>query len=133
MTRAALALAATLIAAPAAAREACPPGLVEMRTAELMFGLMAQGGEAVAEADWRRFMDAEVTPRFPAGLTVWDAAGQWRAPDGALTREPAKVLLLVLAGAPDEAARIGAVVDAYKRRFHQRSVLVVESAACAAF
>ena len=27
------------------------------------------------------------TPAFPEGATVWDAAGQWRAPDGTTVRE----------------------------------------------
>lgn len=37
----------------------------------------------VSDEDWRAFLAAEVTPRFPDGLTVIDAAGQWR--DGAAT------------------------------------------------
>src|SRR5690606_25210715 len=31
-----------------------------------------------AEAAWRGFLDREVTPRFPDGLTVVDVYGQWR-------------------------------------------------------
>jgi len=35
-------------------------------------------GKGVSEAAWRDFLDTEVTPRFPAGLSVVDVYGQWQ-------------------------------------------------------
>ncbi len=99
----------------------------------MMFGRSIAGGGQVSEADWRAFLDEEVTPRFPGGLTAVDAGGQWRNASGVVGREPSKVLMLVLPGGRDEAARLGAVREAYKARFHQDSVLLITQPVCAAF
>ena len=60
----------------------------------LYFGLARPNG-AVSELEWQVFLRDEVTKRFPAGLTVWEAEGQWRAPGGTIDHEQSKVLLLV--------------------------------------
>ena len=60
----------------------------------LYFGLSRPTG-IVSERQWRAFLREQVTPRFPTGLTVWKANGQWKRQDGHIVREPAKVLLLV--------------------------------------
>ena len=44
----------------------------------LMFGRKIGDRIAVSESQWARFVDREITPRFPDGLTVFDASGQWR-------------------------------------------------------
>ena len=111
----------------------CDVGLKSSTTAELVFGRNIGAVLGVSDADWKAFVDQEVTPRFPDGLTVFDAAGQWRAPNGALVAEPSKVLLLVLSGAPGEAEKIEAIRAAYKARFRQESVLLIERRACVGF
>jgi hypothetical protein len=126
-----LALAA-LLATSAQARTACPQGLQPARTAELFFGL-EEGGRLLSDAEWTGFVDTEVTPRFPDGLTVWDARGQWRPPHGTLTHEPSRVMLIVLTDRRDEKARLAAIIGAYKARFHQLSVLLVEHSDCVSF
>src|SRR5215471_12774980 len=35
----------------------------------------------VSETEWRAFLDREVTPRFPSGLSVLDVYGQWQGKD----------------------------------------------------
>lgn len=114
-------------------RTSCPAGLSAVTTAELFFGRNIGGALGVSDDDWRRFVDEEVTPRFPDGLTVIDAAGQWRGADGAIAREPSKVLLLVLSGAAGEDEKIDAVRQAYRARFRQESVLLLRRQGCAAF
>jgi hypothetical protein len=111
----------------------CPAGQSRATTAELVFGRNVGEQLAVSEADWRLFIDEDVTPRFPEGFSVMDGQGQWRAPNGKIVREPSKVLLLVLDGGPDDPAKIANIRDAYKRRFHQDSVLLVTRKACASF
>jgi len=111
----------------------CDDGLTSATTAELVFGRNIGGALGVSEADWKTFLDQEVTPRFPDGLTVLDAAGQWRGVSGAIVAEPAKVLLLVLGGAPGEAEKIEAIRAAYKARFRQESVLLIQRPACVGF
>lgn len=116
----------------AQARPPCPAGLKPVTTAQLFFGA-DDAGRPVGEAEWSGFLASEVTPRFPAGLTVWDAKGQWRESHGGVYREGAKVMLIVLEGRAGERARLAAVIGAYKARFHQRSVLLVERRECASF
>lgn len=105
-----------------------------MTSAELFFGRFIGDKLGVSDADWSRFVDEVATPRFPAGLTVLDAVGQYRGADGALVKEPSKVLFLLFA--PDDAAapvKATEIAEAYKRRFQQESVLTVLRPACAAF
>jgi hypothetical protein len=123
--------AAVAFAVPAAA--ACPSGLKEVRTAELVFGRDIGERLGVSDDDWQGFLDREVATRFPNGFTVVDASGQWRDADGRAVREPSKILLIVLTGLPHEGERLAGVARAYKRQFRQESVLLVEQAACATF
>jgi hypothetical protein len=97
----------------------------------LYFGLQRPKG-AVSELEWQIFLRDEVTKHFPAGLTVWEAQGQWRSPAGTIDHERSKVLLLVH---PDTAAArqaIHAVVKAYRKTFEQQSVLWERSTVCVA-
>lgn len=136
MVRWALSLTLFLVSAcatPGQRPSACPAGLSPVATAELFFGRNIGPSLGVSDDDWRRFVDEEVTPRFPDGLTVIDAAGQWRGADGAIAREPSKVVLLVLSGGADEDRAIEAVRQAYKARFRQESVLLLRRQGCVAF
>jgi Protein of unknown function (DUF3574) len=75
-----------------------------------------------------------LTPRFPGGLTISDASGQWRDPTkGTIMREPAKRVEIVLPGNADDQARLDAVVSAYKHEFDQHSVVVIVQTACVSF
>jgi len=111
---------------------ACPTGQTYRQTAQLFFGRNIGDQPGVSDADFRRFMDEVVTPRFPDGLTVLDGGGQWRGKDEVLIREASKVVLLILPQG-DSGARIEAVRDAYKTRFHQEAVLVVTQGSCVSF
>lgn len=111
----------------------CDEDLKATTTAELVFGRNIGDAPGVSEADWNTFVDQEVTPRFPDGLTVTDAAGQWRGSGGAIVREPSKVLLLLLGDAPGEAEKVEAIRAAYKARFRQESVLLIKRRACVGF
>jgi len=132
-----LALALALLATPAAAATApaasCPAQLHRATTAELYFGRDVGQELGVSDEDWRSFVDAEIATRFPDGLSVTDVFGQWRGPKGVFVREPTKAVMLVLAGGRDEHAKLSAIRDAYKHRFHQDSVLLIERTACVSF
>jgi hypothetical protein len=112
---------------------ACPAGQEALKTAQLFFGRNIGGKPAVSQADFQRFMDAEVTPRFPDGLTVLEGGGQWRGSENQLIREAAKVVLIVLPRKGDAPARIDAVRTAYKKQFNQDSVLLITQPACVSF
>jgi Protein of unknown function (DUF3574) len=102
--------------------------------AELMFGRKIGERVGVSEAQWARFVDREITPRFPDGLSVIDARGQWRdAERNRIVREPSKLVQIVLPGKPDDDARLNEIAAAYKTRFRQQSVGIVVRAACVSF
>jgi hypothetical protein len=97
------------------------------------FGRNRPDGRVVTDGEWQRFLDEVVTPRFPAGLTVLSASGQWRGESGAVERERAQVLTLLHSG--NEAARraVAEVAGEYKRRFAQEAVLRERMTACTRF
>jgi len=97
----------------------------------LYFGSARPQG-AVSELEWQIFLRDEVTKRFPDGLTVWDAEGQWRTPAGTIDHERTKVLLLVHPDTPVARQSVRAVIDAYRTTFDQRSVLWESARVCAA-
>jgi hypothetical protein len=102
-----------------------------MLQATLLFGRTVKGRTSVSEAEWRRFLAREITPRFPDGLTAFSADGQWRDPvRGIVTR---KVVLIVARDDATARRRLDAIAEAYKRRFAQRSVGIVTTSACASF
>ena len=112
-----------------AAVGACGSAGSQLRTTLYFGGSRPQGW--VSEMEWRTFLRDEVTPRFPNGMTVWDAEGQWRGPEGVIGHERTKVLLLVH---PDTAAArqaVRAVIDRYRTTFEQESVLWETSQVCA--
>src|SRR5690606_21436721 len=76
---------------------------------EVYFGLSKPDGTLVADEDWRRFLDEEITPRFPAGFSVMEARGQYRHADGSIAREASK--LLVVAAPPDQREAADAALD----------------------
>jgi hypothetical protein len=121
----------TAIAQRRAAPDDCGTATAAQVRTTLYFGSARPKG-SVSELEWQLFMRDEVTARFPDGLTVWDAEGQWRAPQGAVEHERTKVLLLVH---PDTAAArqsVLALIDRYRKAFDQQSVLWETSRVCVA-
>ncbi|THD52023.1 DUF3574 domain-containing protein [Phenylobacterium sp.] len=112
---------------------ACPVGQEARRTAQLFFGRNVSDKPGVSEADFQAFVDKDLTPRFPDGLTVLDGGGQWRGAENKLIREASKVVLIVLPKGRDVSGRIDTVRNVYKARFHQDSVLLITQAACVSF
>jgi hypothetical protein len=100
---------------------------------ELYFGLSLADGSTLSEAQWQEFLRTEITPRFPAGLTVIDAQGQWLNASGMLIREPTKVVILIYREAPERDRAIRDIITQYKHQFNQESVLRVTSTARISF
>jgi hypothetical protein len=124
-------------AAPTLAGDETHPGQAQgwVRT-ELYFGLGAADHpeKGVTEAEWRDFLDHEVTTRFPAGLSVADVYGQWL---GKGRTEPSrlrsKVLIILYPGNSENKERIEAIRAAWKQRTGQQSVLRVTQPADVSF
>ncbi|SMF75572.1 Protein of unknown function [Tistlia consotensis] len=112
----------------------CLEGGQSATEARLYFGRSLPGGGQVGETDWADFLDEEVTPRFPDGLTVLDGRGQWRADATApVEKEASKLLVVVMTDPEAQRPRLHDVIEAYKARFHQQSVLLTTAPVCASF
>jgi hypothetical protein len=113
---------------------ACNAPQRPMQQIELMFGRNVAGHLRVGEAAWSRFVAREITPRFPDGLTVLDAVGQWRDPGGrGEMRELSRMVIIVTTDNAAARDQIAMIVAAYKQQFRQRSVGVISHPVCAAF
>ena len=108
-------------------------GLKPAHLERLYFGRNIADTGTVSDSAWNRFVHEVLTPEFPEGATIWDAAGQWRAPDGTFVRERSFVVELLHLVTPDVEARVQRVIDGYKRRFAQQSVLRMISEVRASF
>lgn len=110
----------------------CRPGEQFAIQDSLYFGTGKRDG-VVTPAERQRFLENTVTPRFPQGLTVWQAAGQWRAADGTNVREMTDVLQLIHPDDPASEKAIGEIVAEYKTAFQQESILRVRDGVCVSF
>ena len=91
----------------------------------LFCGRTIPGGGMVSDDDWNAFVADFVTPRYPQGLTIWRADGQWREKDGTLAREPVMVIEILHPLSAEHDRTINEIAAEYKRRFHQEAVLRV--------
>lgn len=101
---------------------------------DLMFGRNIGGQLGVSEGHWSEFVASEITPRFPEGLTIDDALGQWRDKErNRIVQEPSKEVRVIVPADAEVKEKIDAIVTAYKRRFQQQAVGVVIRLACVSF
>ena len=99
----------------------------------LYFGTARRDAAAVTAEEWKEYLASSVTPRFPQGLSVWQATGQWKGADGVVVREPSFVLDLVHPDDQRSEDSVRAIMAEYKSRFHQEAVLRVRNRACISF
>lgn len=111
----------------------CQQGETLQQSSTLYFGADRPDGGVVSDAEWSRFLADEVTPRFPDGLTWFDARGQWRSNNSAIVHEASRIIVLLHDAAPDKQKRLDAIAAAYKKQFAQESVLQERVAVCARF
>ncbi len=93
---------------------------------ELYFGRGTDDTDSeITDEEWQDFLDTEVTPRVPAGLTVLDAYGQWQGSSGQVGSEDSTVLVILYPMDPTGATSelLQEIREAYKTEFDQESVL----------
>ena len=118
--------AAILAGPPALAQTVCTEGSFPMARLELYFGTQRPGGAPVSDAEWAAFLDEEVTPRFPDGLTVLKGSGQWRNSQGVITKESSTLMIILYEPSAEKDNAIEDIRAAYKDRFQQESVMRVD-------
>ncbi|MGB3306570.1 MAG: DUF3574 domain-containing protein [Thermomicrobiales bacterium] len=92
---------------------------------ELYFGTTKPDGTELTDDEFNTFLDNEITPRFPDGLTVLTGYGQWRNAAGEATSEKSVVVIILYPADPsgETSAKIQDIREAYKTQFDQESVL----------
>jgi hypothetical protein len=127
----------TVPVAPTLTGDAAHPGQTSgWVDTKLYFGLGPADalGKGVSEAQWREFLDKEVTPRFPDGLSVVDVYGQWQ---GKTNPKPerlrSKLLIIDYPDNGENRDKIEAIRSAWKRQTGDQSVLRVTQPADVSF
>jgi hypothetical protein len=102
-------------------------GSVDFARSELFFGTAKVDG-TVSDEEFLEFVDRIITPRFPDGLTLLEADGQFRGEDGIIIKEKSFVLILLypLEEFAKSSRRIETIRERYKDQFQQESVLRVD-------
>jgi hypothetical protein len=103
---------------------------------KLYFGLGPAdiADKGISEVAWRDFLDKEVTPRFPSGLSVVDVYGQWQSKGKSTpSRIRSKMLVIDYPDTAQNRINIVAIRAAWKERTHDQSVLKVTQPADVSF
>lgn len=95
---------------------------------ELYFGSSEPDGGVVTPAEFDNFVDKDITPAFPDGLTQLTGKGQWRDSTGHIGKETSYVVIILYPVTGRGAdAKIEHIRTDYKKFFHQESVLRADS------
>jgi hypothetical protein len=106
---------------------------------ELFFGLSKPDRTQVTELEFQQFIDREVTPRFPDGLTLLSGSGQFKNSSDKVVKEPANLLILIYPqdrldpGKFKQNQKVEQIRKAYKLAFQQESVLRSDELSCVSF
>ena len=111
----------------------CRPGATPLARLELLFGMGRKEGGEVSDAEWRAFLDTEVSPRFPDGLMVLTGDGQWRSSVSGSAKEKSRIVEIWYRPSTDSEPKIEAIRSAYKGRYGQDSVMRVDGVSCVSF
>jgi len=97
-------------------------------------GLADHPEEGISEQEWREFLDKEVTPRFPSGLSVLDVYGQWQGmQETSPERLRSKMLIIYYPDSKENRESIAAIRTAWKQKTGDQSVLQVTEPADVSF
>ncbi|RAM51820.1 MAG: DUF3574 domain-containing protein [Hapalosiphonaceae cyanobacterium JJU2] len=100
---------------------------------ELFFGLSKPDGSMVSEEEFSRFIDNEITPLFPDGLTLLTGTGQFKNSSGTVVKEGSKLLILLYPFNNESNKKITQIRQTYISMFQQESVLRVDEGSCVSF
>lgn len=127
-----LAAAVVLTGCATSRPQGCAAGEKPMRTARF-YVLRPGHGRGLSDAAVRKFLDDEVSPNFPDGLTTVRGGHAWLGRDALLMRASVEVVQIVVPEGAQGDARIARVRAAYRARFGEDPVLHLSPPACMAF
>jgi hypothetical protein len=123
--------------APTLTGDPAHPGATEgWVDTKLYFGLgpADQADKGISEAEWRTFLDREVSPRFPDGLSVLDVYGQWQGKNQTTPeRLRTKMLIIDYPDTAENRAKVDAIRAAWKQKTGDQSVMRVTEPADVSF
>jgi hypothetical protein len=123
--------------APTLAGDPAHPGVTQgWVDTKLYFGLglADHPDQGISEARWREFLDQEVSPRFPDGLSVLDVYGQWQGKSQSVPeRLRSKLLIIDYPDTQQNRDKIDAIRAAWKKLTGDQSVLRVTQPADVSF
>jgi hypothetical protein len=108
--------------------DAARRGVTAFVRTQLYFGTAKADGAAVTEGEFKAFVDEVITRRFPDGLTVVKADGQFKAADGCIVKEQSYVVTLLYPAESqkDGSHKIEIIRRLYMTLHDQQSVLRVD-------
>lgn len=95
----------------------------------LYFGMNKPTGGAVSEQEFNQFLQQEISSRFPEGLTLFAAKGQWQGANGKIEQENSRVVEIVCDDTQENRDNVAAIAARYKALFAQEAVMVIRGQA----
>jgi len=92
---------------------------------EIYFGRNIPAGGEISEQQFTEFLSNEVTPAFPAGMTVYDAYGQMQHSDREIVKQKTKVVVLVHKNSKADDDAINKIITAYRSKFRNPQVMLL--------
>jgi len=116
--------------AEAVARSAVLPSGIDPEPSwertELYYGAGRLPADGKADTRWEDYLDNEVTPRFPDGLTLLEGSGQWRVKQGEKPRRNrTRILVIIHKATPENSRKIEEIRTVWKAISGHESVLRV--------
>ncbi len=100
---------------------------------EIYFGRNIPGGQEISRGAWEEFLDKVITPRFPKGLTVYDAYGQMQHEDGRIEKQSTWVVILVHQKDPAIDKSVQELIEEFRKQFKQAQVMLLSAPTMAQF
>ena len=95
--------------------------LVEVQAVDTLYFGTSRPGGVVSDAEWRSFVNDAISREFP-GFTEWNAVGHWRGAE-----EQTHVVQIAHLDRHANDEHIIRIINEYKKRFQQESVLWIRS------
>ena len=124
---------ASIAGASGSETSVCPAEFNKFIEHRIFFGRNFPDGQSISDEAWNTFLADEITPRFPAGLSVLDVQGQWKDASGVLVKDRTKLLLILASPGDGSLQLMNEVAEQFLKTYPQGSILRSYEEVCAAF